>query len=145
MWKDFVCSMHCALKSVTFSVYNNTDLNFNMLFCCDYCHCELHWTFTANSVKEQRIIFFEIFLERRDKFSDTTRDTRKTGKRFETLLTSLNFYSYWVGSYQVYWTGKLPESRNFQSASISSMQPMCITGQRKLLLTALESSTSSWW
>jgi len=25
------------------------------------------------------------------------------------------------------------------------MQPMSITGQRKLLLSALESSTSSWW
>jgi len=25
------------------------------------------------------------------------------------------------------------------------MRPMCIAGQRKLLLSALESSTSSWW
>jgi hypothetical protein len=31
-WKEFVCSLHCAVKSVTFSVYNNADLNFNICY-----------------------------------------------------------------------------------------------------------------
>ena len=101
--------------------------------------------FKANSVKEQRIIFLELTLERKDKFDDTTRSSPKAGKLFKTLLTSLNFYSYWVGCYQLYWTGKLPELRNFQHADIWNMQPTCITGQRKLLLIALDSSTSSSW
>jgi len=50
--------------------------------------------FKVKNVKEQRIIFFEMCLERRDKFSDNIRSTQKAGKLFKTLLTSLNFYSY---------------------------------------------------
>jgi len=30
MWIEFACLLHCAVKSVTFSVYNNADLNFTI-------------------------------------------------------------------------------------------------------------------
>ena len=36
MCKVFVCLLHCAVKSVTFFVYNNAGLNFtSTLFCFD--------------------------------------------------------------------------------------------------------------
>jgi len=46
--------------------------------------------FKASSAKHRQIMFFQVLLETRDKFSHTARSTQKAGMLFKTLLIYLN-------------------------------------------------------
>jgi len=53
-----------------------------------------------------------ILPERRYNFRARILSTQKAGRLFRTLLSYLNCYLYWVGSEQIFWTSKLPKSKD---------------------------------
>jgi hypothetical protein len=67
-----VCSLHCAVKSVTFSVYNDTDLNFNIRYSvviAIIANCIENSLRNVSFVGHRNVVFSCVLVYRRGKMS----------------------------------------------------------------------------
>lgn len=84
--KEFVCSLHCAVKSVTFSVYNNADLNFNIYYfvvtAIIAIALKIHYEMFDSSVIEMMCVL----VYRRDKMS-AGQNVQELGRKLKIQST----------------------------------------------------------